>query len=419
MGIDTLLHWTVFLAFTLLLCVRAGPRFPYGGAVLVTVAMVLRGVFAIVLSEAFPLDDELGYRDFGLALLESYRGGLTAPDLSKNIWAHVTALFLWVFGEESLALRFFNSFLGVSSCVLLYRTSLALGYGAEHSARLFRFLLFLPPVMYVSVLALKEQAICFCLCLLVYGFVCQHRFRLLLMLLAYGGTALIRADLAVMLIPVGVGHLLYSVTAARFERRGSARLVTIFCVIGLGVLSVFAIMKSSLFESTKIGQILSGEDVRGEEVLSQSRATYASYIDLSNPWSVQNLLIPPVNFLYSPTPLRLFSVPNASVYVEVFALTLVIYWFTPYFLLGLRYCAGHHRHFFVCSVYLTVYLAASYSIFSAGPEPFRYRWPGLILFFFIAFLGRLAPWVHRRAFLVLWWSSVVVFSVVYLRSAVT
>lgn len=381
-------------------------------------AMALRGVLAVVLSQSFPLDDELGYRDFGLTLLESYRGGLTAPDLSRNSWAHVTAVFLWIFGDESLALRFFNSLLGVSSCVLLYQSSLALGYGAEVSARLFRFLLFLPPVMYVSVLALKEQGICFCLCLLVYGFVCQSRARWVLMLMAYGGIALVRADLAVMLLPVGAGHLLYAVAAGRFERRASARLLTIVSVIGVGVLSVFAIMESSLFESTKIGQILSGEDVRGEEVLSQSRATYASYIDLSNPWSVQNLIIPPVNFLYSPTPLRLFFVPNATVYVEVFALTLVIYWFTPYFLLGLRYCAAHHRHFFICSVYVTVYLAASYSIFSAGPEPFRYRWPGLILFFFIAYLGRLAPWAHRRVFLLLWWSSVLVFSVVYLRSAV-
>lgn len=381
---------------------------------LVTIALLIRFAASYWIPEIILFDDEMRYRIYGDDISYALNLG-DRPWRVQNMWANCTGILYWVFGPSLHVLRSFNAMLGIVTAFFMYRTAERL-YDHPRIAKIcLYFGLFLPPLVFLSSIALKEQLVAFLLVAVIYG-TCLRTFRGYLLAVIFLALLLIfRASLGV---PVFL--ILFTFLASRVREMGIVSpgiqrtlvILSVCMLMGVGGLA----WKMGLFNSVKIINILKGEDNRGKDVLKKSQARVTGYIDVKNPFAPKNFIVLPIRSLYSPTPFNVFKQQEARYFLQAFAQTIFLYLAVPFMFMGVCFARGMREKILPVAIFTIVFTLASLSALTFAPETFRYRWPDFPIYFMIAVAGwhyAENPW--RGRILWMWWLSVAAFTVIFLK----
>lgn len=410
--LSVVVSFVVFYALTFISAWAVSPLSRRRTLLYLLGSLALHLVAAFVIPSFVIFDDERNYFAMGEGVARSLEFAPRA-EWADNAWGNVTGVFFYLFGASLLTLRPLNTFLGIVGAFLLGQVARLLRSRPDVTARIVRWGLFLPPLVFISSIALKEQVVAFGLILCVLGF--AKRGLIGILASAVGVLLLLhfRVNLGLIVAPLVALHYL-----ARYmipKPAGSMGRLAAWAVGAAVVLgAVYWVADSEYVQRTTLVQILKGTDTRGQQVMSESRATYARY--LGDGAGALGFAVAPVLSLYSPSPLRPISSPEAPVFVEAVCFTLLLYIATPYFFLGAVDSFRSHERLMVLTVFLAVFFTASLSIFTYAPEAFRFRWPGLPLFFALAAFGLTSKRAWRRKLICGWWVSALAFSVVYLKA---
>jgi hypothetical protein len=382
--------------------------------VYVAAGLLARLVASFAIPSVVVFDDERTYLAMGDAVARSLAIG-AHTEWVDNPWGNFTGRVFQLFGPSLYTMRPLNTLLGIVGALLMGRVIGRCRVTRGTVDRVVRWGLFLPPLVFVSSLMLKEQMIAFALVLTLFGFA---RRSLLGVLLSASGVALLlyfRVNLGLVVAPIVTLHYVarrFTPTPVGSIQRIGAWAMGAALVLGAGYL----LSDLALVQNTTIVQIVKGTDLRGQQVMSDSRATYARYLDTGGGPSAVSVAAAPVLALYSPSPFRVITSSDPGVFVEALCFTILLYFAMPYFFLGAAECLESHERLMMLTLFLAVFVTASLSIFTYAPESFRFRWPALPLFFALAALGvtsrnRWRGWVVWG-----WWSTALTFGLVYLRA---
>jgi len=337
------------------------------------------------------------------------------PDTwSHNSWANVIGLLYYFFGVSPHVVKALNAFLGVIAAFMLCRVSYRL-YEDYRVSRLVLYLgLFLPPLIFLSSITLKEQFISFLLVLILFGIVERKWYGW--NLAAVGVISLIqfRFDLALCVISlISFFWLWRNCYHSRVPRLVRPVALTI-CSLLLAWLGFMALEIESVQQSDAV-RILSGADERSSVSLRSNSAGFVRYLDVEQPLAFRNLVLPPIRSVYSPSPFRPLKSPSRYVVFEALVISLWWYIAVPYTLLGVVMSGKHKERWLAVGFFLMVFLFSSYTILTYAPQPFRFRWAGLPFFFMIAAYGWFSGHKRwRKKIIMLWWGSVAIFLSLYL-----
>lgn len=409
-------YWDAYFFFYSLTYIAAFWLSPYSYQrtfTLVTLALGVR-LFANYVSPLFVVfDDELGYSRIAVEVSSSLNSEESYP-WGYYPWGNVSGFLYYLFGASPHVVKALNAWLGVLTAFALCRVASRLYRDPRVSRLALLAGLFLPPLIFLSSIALKEQLIAFLLVLILFGITEKHWSGWALATVGILLLAQFRFDFALGVI--GLIGIYWTVRCCT-HRRLPWLLKPMALVLGVAVLIGFLAMALQLeaVQESKAFQVFSGEDKRGIAQMRQSQAQFVEYLDVGNTFALKNLLLAPVRSVYSPSPLRPLKSPSFEVLFE--ALTLTLFWYIvfPYAVLGILASGLNPDRWFAIGIFLVVFLSASYAVLTFAPETFRYRWPALPIFFMLAAYGwfyRNKQW--RQGILFVWWGSVTIFSAVYL-----
>jgi len=378
---------------------------------LVSLALFVRFLGGYLIPNIIIFDDEIGYARMGIGVLEALQSGVTSP-WSYNPWGNVTGVLYYLFGSSPHVVKALNSSLSVITAFMLCRIAYSLYEGRRVMRLVLYFSLFMPPLIFISSIALKEQLIAFLLVATLYGILKHSDRGWIIAILALGLLMTFRNTFGIVII-VLVG--LY--WAIRRGAMDSTRVRWIGLLLGFGIIIAIGVatVQSELIKESKLVMFLSAEDTRGYETVRQSEAQFNQYLDLNDLFSIKNLLLIPIRSIYSPSPFRVIKSPSIGVYLEAVALTLFWYLTLPYVIIGILNSKSSLDRGLVGGFFLAVFLIASYSVLTFADDTFRYRWPALPIYFMLAAHGWYNKF-HRWSQLIIWgwWISVIVFGIVYL-----
>ncbi|MGH7770921.1 MAG: hypothetical protein ACREQA_01645 [Candidatus Binatia bacterium] len=379
---------------------------------LATLALVVRFFASYVTPLFVVFDDEVGYAWIATEVSSALNSAASDP-WSYYPWPNISGFLYYLFGASPHVVKALNSCLGVVTGFMLCRVAGQLYHDPRVTGSTLYLGLFLPPIVFLSSIALKEQLIAFLLVLILFGVTEQRWGGWTLATVGVLLLAKFRFDFA--LGAVGLVGI-YSVVGLVSHRRLPWLLKPMILVLSVGVLIGFLAVALQLeaVQGSKMFQVLSGEDKRGIAQMRQSQAQFVEYLDVENPFAWENLLLAPIRSVYSPSPLRPLKSPSFEVLFEALALTLCWYIAFPYALLGMVASGSNTDRWFAIGVFWVVFLSASYTVLTFAPETFRYRWSALPIFFMLAAYG----WFYgkkplRGRILSVWWASATVFSGVY------
>ena len=407
-----LFPFIVFYLLAFLCAMSLSPVSRGKTAMLVFWALVLRFLTSRLLPYAIVADDEYGYYLMG----ESYAAALSQGSTSagvENTYGNLTGLIFYFFGSSIYTMRPFNTLLSVISACLLARLALQQFRDQVMANKVLALMLLAPPLIFISSVALKEQLIAFLLILVLYGYLRRVSTAVLLYPLGIVGLAIFRRDLALVVLPLTLLHFVFRLVFASALGAFSKALIFAGSVVMFALFVAFSLGSEQVL-SSKSATILRGVDERGRETLMSSDATYARYLDVTDPGALSNLVLVPLQQTYFPSPLRPLKTPAPEVYVESLFITSIVYFFMPYFILGMLYSWPDTERLLPVALYLVVFLTSAFSILTFAPESLRYRLPGMPIFLYVALLGMLYQRRFRVAVLRLWWLSAVAASAVYL-----
>ncbi len=380
---------------------------------LVTLALVVRLASGFVIGSIIVFDDELGYVERGANAAHLLRVGAADP-WHAIPFANFAAVLFWVFNPSIHVLKAFNMALGVVTAFMMHRVVAGTFASRRASVVTLYACLFLPPLIFVSAIALKEQMVAFALVATMLGLVTGGARGMVTLALGVGVLVFSRASLAVLVLPV-VGVYVAIDPIRRWRASMPLRATVVTVAAGVVVLLMALLIRMRALDETKAYLILTGVDTRVNQTLAQRRSEFAAYLDTENPLALRNLVLTPIRALYAPSPLRPLKSPEPHIALESVAMTTPIYLALPFAILGV-FAAGRRRHInLLVILYGLVFLASAYSVLTASPEFFRYRWPGLVIYFALAVQGWYGgPTSWRRAVIGAWWLSAAAFNVIYL-----
>ncbi len=420
---------------------------------LVSLALLMRLIASFFIPMIIIFDDEIGYARMGHEAMIALELNQSQP-WGYNPWGNVTGIFFYIFGESSHTVKAFNTFISIVSAFLLfqiaeklyanratihsqlyhqrkkdtkkyqgiflliYRVPLRSSFLRSQLETIPRmvlyFSLFLPPLVFLSSIALKEQMIAFLLVVSLYG-ILQHSLRgWFIAIIALILLWTFRSSLAVLIIAAVALYWTGLVYHQKYLSKGVKR-VGIAVALGIVMTVGLVVAQQESIHKIKTVMVITGEEVREARALQQAQSKFDSYFDAANPFTIKNLLIAPLRALYSPSPFKIILSPTLQYLLEAFILLLFIFWAFPYMVIGIAESVSNIDRLLIAVFYLIVFLTASYSALTFAPEPFRYRWPGLPLYFMLAAYG----WFHkqykwRKTVVWGWWISVSLGGIVYL-----
>jgi len=412
--------YIVFYAITYVVVLALTPFGYRTTFILVTLALGARFFGDHVTPFFAVFDDEEGYAWMAQNVASALHK--QGPDpWSHNSWANVIGLLYYFFGVSHHVVKALNAFLGVIAAFMLCRVSYRL-YGDYRVSRLVLYLgLFLPPLIFLSSITLKEQLISFLLVLILFGIVEKKWYGW--NLAAVGVILLIqfRFDLVLCVLSLisffWVWRYCYHSRVPRLVRPVALTICSLL-LAGLG----FMALEIESVQQSNVVQILSEADQSGNNSLRQSgsdslrlnSARFVKYLDVEHPLAFRNLVLSPIRSVYSPSPFRPLKSPSRYVVFEALVISLWWYIAVPYTLLGIVMSGKHSERWLAVGFFLMVFLFSSYTILTFAPETFRYRWAGLPFFFMIAAYGWFSGCKRwRNKIIMLWWGSVAIFLSLY------
>jgi len=333
---------------------------------------------------------------------------------SYNSWANVSGLLYYFFGVSPHVVKALNAFLGVIAAFMLCRVSYRL-YGDYRISRLVLYLgLFLPPLIFLSSITLKEQLISFLLVLILFGIVEKKWYG---WNLAAVGMILLfqfRFELALCVLSLISFFWLWRYCYHSRVPKLVRPVALTICSLLLAWLGFMAFEIESVQQSNAV-KFFSGADERSSAALRSNSARFVGYLDVEQPFAFRNLVLPPIRSVYSPSPFRPLKSPSRYVVFEALVISLWWYIAVPYTLLGVVMSGKHSERWLAVGFFLMVFLFSSYTILTFAPETFRFRWAGLPFFFMIAAYGWYSGYKRwRNKIIMLWWGSVAIFLSLYL-----
>jgi hypothetical protein len=380
---------------------------------LVVPALALRLVLSLCLPYVVKFDDEIGYRRMAEDVVNSLHAGLQNP-WCYNPWGNVTAIVFYFFGISESAIKAFNALLGVTTAFLLCRSAEKLYDNPRLTELTLKLALFLPPIAFLSSVALKEQMIAFLLVAMLYGVTRYSLWGWLIGLASCGLLIPFRPNLILVILPLlGIYWALRiglrSNTSKAFQRLIAAG------ALGLVVMGGVFVAQHESLQNLEAYMILSGSDTRGHDVMAESEATFNKYLDTDDPLSPKNLILVPIRAIYTPSPLRPIKTFSPPILLESVMLTALLCLALPFVFIAIWRSRKNPDQMLAAGLFLVVFLTAAFSTLTYAPEAFRYRWADFPIYFMLAAYGwqfRHEPWC--RNLIRGWYGSVLVFNAIYL-----
>lgn len=323
------------------------------------------------------------------------------------IWNKIFYLLKYIsIGSDEVAL-FFNFSLYFLASIFAYKSLYHLFSIDTIAKSFFAFIAFSPPALFINSLYLKESIT---MSTIIFLTISLYRKKYIFVLISSILLFKLRSSYFVLFL------LIYLLIKSFYIQRKILR----YCILSMASFIVIAIfyVAIQLNINNKLFNYLDAAS-NGVE-LKNTTATATNFLDKDNLLSLRNLVVVPILGILSPSPTRFIKSKDTPALLE--SLFVSIFWWTvlPFFILFLLLNTHFRLKEIMLSMFLTIFLAASFSLLSIAPEPFRYRLPIYGILMIGGYIGYYLystsiKKIYLRKYLFIWFSMT---SIIYLMYAI-
>jgi len=296
-----------------------------------------------------------------------------------NNWSFIHYINDYIF-QNTQAILFFNFNFYFIVIVYTWKTFKHIFISEKVRFYFFTFMLFSFPILFINSLYLKESFYSSLLLLLFSSLKNKNIF-----LIALSSFFLVKIRLSYFILIILIA-LFFRII---FSVKKRMKIIIFSVIIGIGIIGINYI---STLGNTGIklidyfNQSSSGGSVAKVEKLQNFSM---KFIDKENLLSIQNIIVIPVAGLFSPPAIRFLKVRDLRTIIE--SLMVSMWWWIglPYFFIFILELVkkDYKLSSYVLGIFLSIYLASSFSLITIAPEIFRYRLSLFGLFLLGIFIG--------------------------------
>jgi len=296
-----------------------------------------------------------------------------------NNWSFIHYVNDYLF-QNTQAILFFNFSFYFIVIVYTWKTFKYIFVSEKIRFYFFTFMLFSFPSLFINSLYLKES---FYSSLLLLLFASLKNKNIFLIILSSFFLAKIRLSYFILIILISLFfRIIFSV-----KKKMKIILLSIIIVTGIiGISYISTLGDTGIKLIDYFNQSSAGGSISKVEKLQNFSM---KFIDKENLLSIQNIIVIPVAGLFSPPAIRFLKVRDLRTIIE--SLMVSMWWWIglPFFVIFILELIqkDYKLSSYSLGIFLSIYLASSFSLVTIAPEIFRYRLSLFGLFILGSFIG--------------------------------